>query len=487
MKRLLPCTLVLTLALSLAGCGGPKVVTVTPEEATTPAPQQETEQQPTAAPARDFYSISSTYVNSPGFNTGDAWYSLENHLGYCLVTKTDYAAATRRVLCSVPGCTHDSESCPAWLPGRGNEVRLFTAGDMVYVYHPVATMHYEGSWDDYYAEVVEPKLKERPQGWEDLTNEELVTFCRGRYEECSAPAGLYCIEGDGASRQDIQTSQDLRNVMVGWCDGTALYGYGSSDSAVGNSIGYRISLADGAVTTFSMMPQENIVGAQGDRLLTSHIVTEVPLPDYNTEGWDAYQAVLQNATVEYDWLDPATGARTKVLERPHDGSNTGNLDFIGLRDGKLYLEERVLPGTEAYRREAICAYDTATGQWQDLVRPIPDETMWLPNVTVAALPNCTVQQGRYLWFSGSDNVSGENLAWVMDTQVGALTAVKQTVDGYELPNWAVRAVALTDDGRFLVPTAQQQGDYGPGYVYGLIDAEAFLQGSTEYTPITAGE
>ncbi|MBM6901324.1 hypothetical protein H6B10_16755, partial [Gemmiger formicilis] len=41
----------------------------------------------------------------------------------------------------------------------------------------------------------------RPQGWEDLTDEELVTFCRGRYEECSAPAGLYCIEGDGAIRQ----------------------------------------------------------------------------------------------------------------------------------------------------------------------------------------------------------------------------------------------------------------------------------------------
>lgn len=486
MKRLLPCTLVLTLALSLAGCGGPKVVTVTPEEATTPAPQEETEQQPTAGPAGDFYSISSTYVNSPGFNTGDAWYSLENHLGYCLVTKTDYAAATRRVLCSVPGCTHDSESCPAWLPGKGATAQLFTVGDNVYVYHAVSTMYYEGSWDDYYAEVVEPKLKERPQGWENLSDEELVTYCRGQYDESSAPAGLYILAGDGSARREVTAAQDLLNTQMRWCDGTALYGYDMEAANKGESMGCRLALADGSVTTFPLLGNEQIVGAQGSNLLTSRTITPVPLPDPNTDG-EAYQAVLQNATVEYDWLDPATGARTKVLERPHDGSNTGNLDFIGLRDGKLYLEERVLPGTEAYRREAICAYDTATGQWQDLVRPIPDETMWLPNVTVAALPDCTVQQGRYLWFSGSDNVSGENLAWVMDTQVGALTAVKQTVDGYELPNWAVRAVALTDDGRFLVPTAQQQGDYGPGYVYGLIDAEAFLQGSTEYTPITTGE
>ena len=84
----------------------------------------------------------------------------------------------------------------------------------------------------------------------------------------------------------------------------------------GNSTGYRISLADGSVTTFPLQQQEEILGAEGTRLLTSHTVTEIPLPDYNAEGWDAYRAVLQNATVEYDWLDPATGARTKVLERP---------------------------------------------------------------------------------------------------------------------------------------------------------------------------
>lgn len=485
MKRFAALSLTLTLALSLVGCGGPKVVTVTPEEAATPAPQQETENQPAATPAGDFYTISSNYLTGSGFNTGDAWYSLENHLGYCLVTKTDYATATRRVLCSVPGCTHDSESCPAWLPGRGSEVRLFTAGDTVYVYHPVATMHYAGSWDDYYAEVVEPKLKERPQGWENLTDEELVTSCRGRYEECSAPAGLYCIEEGGASRKDIPASLDLTNVIVGWCDGAALYGYKESYPAVGNSTGYRISLADGSVTTFPLMQQEHILGAEGNQLLTAHTVTEVPLPDYNTEGWDAYQAVLQNATVEYDWLDPATGARSKVLERPHDNSTYGNADFFGLLDGKLYFEDRTPSENGDSRREAFCAYDTAAGQWQDLLRPIPNESMQLANVTVAALPGSAEQRGRYLWLSGSDNVNGENLGWMLDTQSGKLIQVTQRMEGKDVSSWLVDAVAFTDDGRFLVRTAQEEGEYGPVDVYGLIDAEAFLQGSTDYTPVAA--
>lgn len=484
MKQLVSLGLTLMLALSLAGCGGPKVVTVTPEEAATPAPQQETENQP-AAPAGDFYTISSNYLTGSGFNTGDTWYSLENHLGYCLVTKTDYATATRQVLCSVPGCTHDSEACPAWLPGKGSEVRLFTAGDTVYVYHPVATMYYAGSWEDYYAEIVERWLKERPQGWEDLTDEELVACCRGQYEERSAPAGLYCIEGDGASRRDIQTSQDLANVMVGWCDGTALYGYELSQPAVGNSTGYRISLADGSVTTFPLQQQEQILGAEGTRLLTSHTVTEIPLPDYNTEGWDTYQAVLQTATVEYDWLDPATGARTKVLELPHDGSTFGNSNFYGLCGGKLYFEDRWAQQEGDSQDRSFCFYDTDTGQWQDLLRPLPDQSMTMTEAAVAGLPDIAAQQGQYLWITGSDNVNGQNLAWMLDVQSGELFPIQQIMTGNIFPDWAVICQAQTDDGRFLLCVGRSDDFYD--YHYALIDAEAFLQDSTDYTLITTVE
>ena len=45
--------------------------------------------------------------------------------------------------------------------------------------------------------------------------------------------------------------------------------------------------------------------------------------------------------------------------------------------------------------------------------------------------------------------------------------------------WAVTPCALTNDGRFLVQTAYHEGRYA----YALIGAEAFLQGSTDYTPV----
>lgn len=467
------------LALTLAACApqaespAEPAPTVTPETAATEA-----------APAGDFYTIGQggNYDFNAGFNTGDCWYFLDyHHLGYALIMKIDFATATRQVFCRVPGCTHDSDACPAWLPGNGRDVQLFTVGDTVYAYHGVSTMNYRGSWEEYYAEVVAPRLEEPPENMAGLTKEQILGYYRNRYAEVSAPAGVYVIQGDGATRQNLSTSQDLRNVLVGWCDGTALYGYQLSTPAVGNSTGYRISLADGSVTTFPMQQQEQILGAQGNRLLTSHTVTEVPLPDYNTEGWDAYQAVLQNATVEYDWLDPATGARSKVLERPRDNSTYGNSDFFGLLDGKLYFEDRTPSENGEARRNAICAYDTATGQWQDLLRPIPNESMRLADVTVAALPGSAEQQGRYLWLSGSDNVNGENLAWMLDTQSGALFPVQQIMTGDVYHDWAVTCLALTDDGRFLLQT----GEDAQGSSYALIDAEAFLQGSTDYTPVTA--
>lgn len=476
MKRLAFWGLAGALALTLAACAPQAEPPAEPAPTATP----ETAATTQASPEGEFYTISSNYVTGSGFNTGDAWYSLEGHMGYALVMKTDYASATRQVLCSVPGCTHDSESCPAWLPGLGREVRIFTAGETVYVYHPVATMYYAGSWEDYYAEVVEPKLKERPQGWEDLTDEELVACCRGRYEECSAPAGLYCIEKGGASRRNIQVSQDLINTAVGWCDGAALYGYKESESA-GNSTGYRISLMDGEVTTFPMQQQEGIVGAQGERLLTAHTVTEVPLPDYNTEGWDTYQAVLQSATVEYDWLDPATGARSKVLTLPHDGSSFGTTGFYGLRGGKLYFEDLGDQAEGNSQHRAFCSYDVATSQWKELLRPLPDRSMQMGAVTVAGLPHIAAQQGTGLWITGSDNVYGQNLAWMLDTQSGALFPVQQIMTGDVYQDWAVICLALTDDGRFLLQT----GEDAQGSSYALIDAEAFLQGSTDYTPVTA--
>lgn len=478
MKRLASWGLAGMLALTLAACApqtdppAEPAPTATPETAATQA-----------APAGEFYAIGQgeNYDFNAGFNTGDCWYFLDyHHLGYALIMKIDFATATRQVFCRVPGCTHDSDTCPAWLPGNGRDVQLFTVGDTVYAYHGVPTMNYRGSWEEYYAEVVAPKLDAPPENMAGLTKEQILGYYRNRYAEASAPAGIYVIQGDGATRQNLPASQDLRDVMVGWCDGTALYGYQLSTPAVSNSTGYRISLADGSVTTFPMQQQEQILGAEENQLLTAHTVTEVPLPDYNTEGWDTYQAVLQSAVVEYDWLDPATGARSKVLTLPHDGSSFGTTGFYGLRGGKLYFENLSDQAEENNQYRAFCSYDVATAQWKDLLRPLPDRSMQMGAVTVAGLPHIAAQQGTGLWITGSDNVYGQNLAWMLDTQSGALFPVQQIMTGDVYPDWAVICLALTDDGRFLLQT----GEDAQGSSYALLGVEDFLQGSTDYTPVT---
>ena len=469
MKRPYCMMLALALAASLAACGGQgesaPSATAAPEAAATAetAPAEET-----PAGAGDFYTL----TNGP-FNTGDACYVLDPHTGYCLVTKIDYAAAEQRVLCSVSGCTHDSDACPAYVPGYGQSAFLFTAGDTVYVYHGVPAMRSQGSWEEYYAQSVEPHLEEW-QASTGMTEEELVAFYRGLYAERSAPAGLYVIERKGASRRDVTCSQDLTNIVLGWCDGMALYGYDGELLYDDAATGYRVSLADGSVTTFPLQPYEWVMGAWENRLLTCRVLTEMPLPDL-ADSWDVYSAVLQNAMVEYDWLDPATGERSKILERPYDGSTYGNGDFCGVQDGKFCFEDRTVLENGGYQCNGYYLYDPATGRRQDLVRPLENESMQLSPVLTGAPPETAALQGRYLWFHGSSgNYGGDDLLWALDRQTGELSAIRQKADGAP---WPVQVLALTDDGRFLVNTAAE------GTAYALIGAEAFLQGSTDYTPV----
>ena len=120
MKHLLSLGLAALLALTLAACGGQDpAVTESPAEPQTPetAPAQTTEAALPAV-AGDFYAVQGTMGYNSLFNAGNIFYELRPQTGYCLLYKIDCATATRQVLCSVPGCTHDSESCPAWLPGR---------------------------------------------------------------------------------------------------------------------------------------------------------------------------------------------------------------------------------------------------------------------------------------------------------------------------------------------------------------------------------
>ena len=480
MKRALSLVLAVLLAVFLVACGQTPT-DESPAESQTP----ETAPARTAAPAEpvSFYTMGST------FNAGTCFYELlPQQLGYYLVAKTDYATATRCILCSVPGCTHDSESCPAWFPGSGLEGSLFTVGEDVYLYHHAPANLYTGSWEAYRAEHQAPVQDGQKAG---LTEEDLTTYSRNCYAEASTPACLYRIAADGSGRERIDFSRQLPNLALSWCDGTALYG--SITERSGNTTGYRVSLKNGDVTTFAMMPYEWIIGAQGDRLLVSRTVTDVPLPDPDTEGWDVYTAILQNSTVEFSWLNPNDGTRETVLERPHDGSVDGAADFRGVVGGKLYF----MRSGQDPESDGLLAFDSDTGQWLAVCDPLPHAALNLRSVPVACAPDSAERQSRYLRLEGSDVWQGINLCWILDETSGAAFQIKQPLEGNPYQS-VVEVRALTDDGRFLLHTAQTDSGVEPLSAYGLvdlrvayesalIDAEAFLQGSTDYTPVTNAE
>lgn len=463
----------MVLALSLTACSGQTSAESDslPESQTPETAPAQTTEAPLPAVAGDFYAVRSDWGYNTLFNAGDVLYELRPQTGYCLLYKIDCAAATRQVLCSVPGCTHDSESCPAWLPGQIWDCITFATEDTVYVYK-YRTDWENMDWDTYYQNNVEPYLNDEAMR-QGMTQEEFETFHRNRYTQRTQPACLYAVGRDGSAQKRIDLSENLEGtVTLGWCDGTALYGSLHTISS-DPSLGYRVDLATGQVANFALQPGESVLAAWGKRLVTGRFVTQIPLPDAETDG-EAYQAALQNSTVECDWLDPATGQREKLLELPGK-LFTENSDFYGMAGGQLYFEERENQPGGGNVRVALRSFDLETGQWQD----VPEDGAWLNDPTVVGLPHIAAQEGRYLWFSDGDG-NGNVRMQILDRTTGILQETALT------PRQAVGQevlgrLPLTDDGRFLLCPDGMGGKYDFDYV--LMDAEAFLQGSIDWTPV----
>lgn len=102
MRNLLP--LLLTIPLALTAC--------------TPAPETPL---PTPTPSPSPTTPISTLSFLPArWNTGDALYELRwngvaSGTDSGILLRTDYDTLTQALYCTVPGCAHDSDACPAYL------------------------------------------------------------------------------------------------------------------------------------------------------------------------------------------------------------------------------------------------------------------------------------------------------------------------------------------------------------------------------------
>lgn len=421
--------LIVVLSLALTACAS------TPAAAplSTPAPTPEAA-APTATPApatTDFYPLES-YTSA--FNTGDAYYELAQTIGHALLLKTDYATAEQTICCTMPNCAHDTEACPAYFPGRARRYMVFTAGDTLYVYH-ILFFRNPQSWEEYFEEYGKPQLEHPDQSFEGLTADEITADFYGRWTEQTTPPCLYTVH-PGGGKVRIDLPEGVRDYGMAYCDGAALYGAAWSDGNGTTATGCRVSLADGAVSTFPLLAQEQFLGVCGDALVTSHLVTDAPLP---TDP-EQYYAAVQSAETEYDLYDPNSGTRTRLAAYPYDTSA-----LQGVYGGKAYFERRQPLGAYGgWKTVAIETLDIATGM---------SETVWTPEQGAQELP-------------------------LNDADAHSLQASENGVNLSQ----PLGFLAAAADGRWLVTTGRDETTNRDRYA--LVDPEQLMTGNAEQLEVT---
>ncbi len=460
MKKLIP--LILTATLTLAACAAPAAdATPTPDPTLTP--------ESTTAPTAESTQTTPFYGVSDSFNSGDAYYSFTQKPGYALLLKTDYATATQSVFCTVPGCTHDSETCPAYFPGCGGDYRIVNDAPC-YVYHPAQDSI---TWDEYYDGYVKYAI-EHPYGIvADFTPEEVETYCRAEWEERNAPAAIYAV--DPAAGKTYTEVQKIKNKYgFAYSDGTALYGRASSVLQPDATPACRLDLATGQAEEFTLLPTEQTVGIYGDGILTARYVADAPLPT----DWEQFNAAIQTATLEFDCWDPRTGTRTKLAERPYNGADMLTSGYDCSNNGLLYFTELKDLGGGAFERLGLTAIDPATGTTETIWDTWPDERagMSMPNIMPAHGDRTT--HWFWLLYNNTAELKPESHALV-NTDTWEIFPLEQTVRNDDM---YVSALAQTNDGRLLVWTGSTSGGYCNAM--GLIAPEKLAAGSTDWQEVT---
>ena len=96
-------------------------------------------------------------------------------------------------------------------------------------------------------------------------------------------------------------------VTFAYCDENALYAKEYSDANRSRIL--RLDLTTGEWSALPLNLGEQVLGVNGHRFLTSRLLTDAPLPDYNDR--EAYNAALQNARSELVLLGPCDHAEGK--------------------------------------------------------------------------------------------------------------------------------------------------------------------------------
>lgn len=228
--------------------------------------------------------------------------------------------------------------------------------------------------------------------------------------------------------------------------------------------GLRLDLQTGETTPWDLPVETMDVPDTADAFaVTERIVSDspVPFPD-SSEISDAF---LQNSLREYDLTDVATGKPTrKITEFPYKGTAKGAVFYAYTYLGKA--------GDDFYFsfEHAMSSADRSV---TSVLRVGSDGTQEDLGISSDLFVQALRQNGELRWLFSRDGSQGT--VTVYDLQ-GAVLAHVTPPDGMQV----YYPVSMLDDGRLLLVIGYDE-EHDNRSRYAVMDADAFLNGSTEYT------
>lgn len=228
--------------------------------------------------------------------------------------------------------------------------------------------------------------------------------------------------------------------------------------------GFRLDLQTGETAPWDL-PAET-TGAQdaaGDFAVTARLISDHPVPF--TSDPEISDALLQNSMLEYDLTDVTTGKpATKIAEFPYKGADDGSgyvyYTYLGKSGDDFYFTGEHSRSEEEGIKMSVLRVGS-DGTQEDLGLMI--------HVSLRELR----QNGEIQWlFAMSSNPGTLTVYDLQGTQIAQVDPPAGVESYYP--------ISMLDDGRILLNIGY---DLDHDYMtrYATIDADAFLNGSTEYT------
>ena len=228
--------------------------------------------------------------------------------------------------------------------------------------------------------------------------------------------------------------------------------------------GFRLDLQTGETTPWDL-PAETAAAqdAAGDFAVTARLISDHPVPF--TSDPEISDALLQNSMLEYDLTDVTTGKpAAKIAEFPYKGADDGSgyvyYTYLGKSGDDFYFTGEHSRSSEEGIKMSVLRVGS-DGTQEDLGLMI--------HVSLRELR----QNGEIQWlFAMSSNPGTLTVYDLQGTQIAQVDPPAGVESYYPL--------SMLDDGRILLLIGY---DLDHDYMtrYATIDADAFLNGSTEYT------